>query len=143
MLGARARLGGFALSVGITLVGLGAGVTVYAAPSVPATPTVLACGAKQVSHVPAPGPQSSDTFAAGVAGEVKLLQTGDNTLEVKSVTVSPGWTDTVKVGSGTTVRITFFDAPLGAPQGQVRFVGRLGSSATRLTVTVVRCSAPA
>jgi len=131
-----ARLGWAALFVAI---GLGLGVNAYAAPSVPTTPAVLACGAKQASHVPAPGPKRSETFAAGVAGEVKLLQTDDNTLTVKSVTLSSGWTDTVAVGSGTSVRVTFF----GQPQEQVRFVGRLNSTAARLTVTVVRCSAPA
>ena len=132
----RARLGGIALAVAIVLLGTGAGVTAYAAPSAPASPAALACGAKQVSRVPAPGPKSSETFSAGVAGQVKLLQTDENLLTVKAVTLSPGWTDTVAVGSGTTVRVTFF----GEAQAQVRFVGRLGSTATRLTVTVVRCS---
>jgi len=135
----HARLGWVALFVAIELLGIGAGVTAYAAPSAPTTPTILACGAKQVSHVPAPGPKRTETFAAGVAGEVKLLQTDDNTLTVKSVTLSSGWTDTVTVGSGSSVRLTFS----GAPQEQVRFVGRLNPTATRLTVTVVRCSEPA
>ncbi len=134
----HARLGWIAVVVAIELLGLGAGVTAHAAQSVPGKPAALACGAKQVSHVPAPGPKSSETFSAGVAGEVKLLQTEENMLTVKSVTLSSGWTDTVAVGSGTSVRVTFF----GQPLEQVRFVGRLSSTATRLTVTVVRCSAP-
>ena len=84
----------------------------------PTTPTILACGAKQASHVPAPGPKRTETFAAGVAGEVKLLQTDDNTLTVKSVTLSSGWTDTVTVGSGTSVRRHLLRCATGA--GAVR-----------------------
>ena len=134
----HARSGWIALVVAIEVLGLGVGVTAHAASSVPATPTALACGAKQVSHVPAPGPKSSEAFSAGVAGEVKLLETDTDTLTVLSVTPSSGWTDTVKVGSGSSVRVTFF----GQPQEQVRFVGRLNPTTSRLTVTVVRCSAP-
>jgi hypothetical protein len=138
MFGWHARLGRFALVVAIELFGIGAGVTAHAAANVPTAPAALACGAKQVTHVPAPGPKSSETFSAGVAGEVKLLETDTDTLSVLAVTPSSGWTDTVKVGSGSSVRVTFF----GPPQEQVRFVGRLDSTTTRLTVTVVRCGPP-
>lgn len=135
MFGSHARLGWFALIGAMQLLGIGAGVTAYAAPTAPTAPATLACGAKQVTHVPAPGPKRSETFSASVAGEVKLLETDTDTLSVLSVTPSSGWTDTVKVASGSTVRLTFF----GPPQEQVRFIGRLNSTATRLTVTVVRC----
>jgi hypothetical protein len=67
---------------------------------------------------------------------VKVLQTADNTLSVQSVALSSGWTDTMTVGSGSSVRLTFF----GPPLQQVRFVGRLNPTETRLTVTVVLCS---
>jgi hypothetical protein len=136
MSGWHTRLGLGALCVAIGLVGIGVGVTADAAPNVSVTPLVLACGTKQVSHVPAPGPKKTETFAAAVAGEVKLLQTNDNMLSVSSVTLSSGWTDIVKLSDGSSVRLTFF----GPPLQQVRFVAHLNSTATRLTVTVVSCS---
>jgi hypothetical protein len=136
MFGWHTRLVRGALIVAIEIAGIGVSVTANAAPNVPTTPTVLACGAKQVSHVPAPGPKHTETFAAGAAGAVKVLQTADNTLSVQSVALSSGWTDTMTVGSGSSVRLTFF----GPPLQQVRFVGRLNPTETRLTVTVVLCS---
>jgi hypothetical protein len=127
------RLGLASLCAAMGLMGgLGVGVTAHAAPTLS---SALTCGAKQVTQVPAPGAKQSATFAAGVAGQVKLLQIDTLTLNVQSVTPSSGWTDTVTVSAGSSVRVNFF----GPKTRQVRFDGRFNPTYTRLTVTVVSC----
>jgi hypothetical protein len=132
MFGVRTRVGVGAVSATLVLMASGVGTTVQAGSN---TASVLSCAAKQVTHVSAPGPHRSATFPAGYAGEVKVLETGDQTLKVQSVTVRSGWRYVIKVGEGTAVRVNFF----AAQQRQLRFVARLNSLTGRLTVTVVRC----
>jgi hypothetical protein len=112
--------------------GLGIGVTAHAAPGLP---TTLVFGAKQASRIPAPGAKVTVTFAAGVAGQVKIRQIDTLTLEMVSATPATGWTDAIKVGAGGSVRFTFF----GPRQRQVRFVARLDTTYTHLTVAVLNC----
>jgi hypothetical protein len=132
-LGKHTRLGLVALCAALELTGLGIGVTAHAASGLP---TTLTCGAKQASRIPAPGAKVTVTFAAGVAGQVKIRQIDTLTLEVVSVTPAKGWTDAIKVGAGSSVRVTFF----GPRQRQVRFVARLDTTYKHLTVAVLNCS---
>jgi hypothetical protein len=133
MFGTRTRVGLGIVGATLILMTSGVGTTVQAAPN---TPGVLSCAAKQITHIAAPGIHRSATFPAGYAGEVKVLETGDLTLKVQSVTARTGWRYVVKVAEGTAVRVNFF----GTHQRQVRFVARLNPSTSRLTVSVVRCS---
>ena len=114
----HSRLGLGAVGAALVFLSTGAGISAHAAHYAPAA---TACGAKQVSHVAAPGAKKSATFAAGAGGDVKVLQTADAVLKVASVAVSKNWTDTVKASSGPDVRVNFF----GPSTRQVRFVARL------------------
>jgi|HubBroStandDraft_6_1064221.scaffolds.fasta_scaffold00440_4 hypothetical protein len=130
---ARAQLRMGALCAAVGLAGIGTGVTGQAAP---AAQTTVTCGPKQVTHVPAPGRETTTTYVVGVAGEVSVRQTSVGTLRVDAVTAALGWEWVVSVDIGPSVRVIFY----GPAKAQVRFVGRLSLTYDTVTTTIVSCT---
>jgi len=69
---------------------------------------------------------------------VTLLQNTTSSLEVVSVALASGWSDTVITPSGAKVHVGFQQPSSRA--NQVRFHARVNSSGAKLTVITVVCT---